>query len=79
MPLEAGNLGDLNEQPLAGNVLEAGLDDAQLHSACVWHQCDEQAQRFANVETYHWGEQGPSTGGWHASHGSHAKSSLQSR
>ena len=33
MPLEAGNLGDLNEQPLAGNVLEAGLDNAELHGA----------------------------------------------
>ena len=32
MPLEAGDVGNLNEQPLAGSVLERRLDDAELHS-----------------------------------------------
>ena len=33
MPLPTGDVGYLDEEPLAGNVLEAGLDDAELHGA----------------------------------------------
>ena len=43
VPLETRDVGHLNEQPLAGDVLEAGLDNTQLHSACrqtCQHQCD---------------------------------------
>lgn len=32
MPLPAGNIRNLNEQPLSSGILEAGLDDAQFHS-----------------------------------------------
>ncbi len=32
MPLEVGNVGDLEEQPLASGVLERWLDDAEFHS-----------------------------------------------
>lgn len=34
MPLPAGDLGDLEEQPLTGGVLETGLHDTQFHSTC---------------------------------------------
>lgn len=33
MPLKARELGNLNEEPLAGDVFEAGLDNTQLHGA----------------------------------------------
>ena len=33
MPLERRHFGDLDEQPLACSVLEAGLIDAELHRA----------------------------------------------
>lgn len=36
MPLEAGNIGDLDEEPLPSGVLEAWLDNAQLHRALIW-------------------------------------------
>lgn len=32
MPLPAGDVGNLDEEPLARNILEAGLDDTELHS-----------------------------------------------
>lgn len=31
VPLEAGDFGNLDEEPLPGSVLEAGFDDAQFH------------------------------------------------
>lgn len=34
MPLETGHLRHLDEEPLASNVLEAGLGDAELHDTC---------------------------------------------
>ena len=33
MPLELGNVRDLEEEPLAGGVLEAGLDNPEFHGA----------------------------------------------
>ena len=33
MPLPLGDRGDLDKQPLASDVLETRLDDAELHSA----------------------------------------------
>lgn len=33
MPLELGNFWDLEEQPLAGGILEARLEDAEFHSS----------------------------------------------
>ena len=34
MPLIPGHIGNLDEEPLAGDVLEAWFDNPQLHSAC---------------------------------------------
>lgn len=35
MPLELGNVGNLNEHPLSSGELEAGLEHAQFHGTCV--------------------------------------------
>ena len=45
MPLPARDIGDLNEQPLAGNVLETRLDDTQLHSTTGMHEHLRQTRR----------------------------------
>jgi hypothetical protein len=34
MPFETGDIGNLEEKPLACGVLEAGLDNAKFHGTC---------------------------------------------
>ena len=63
MPLKPGYVGNLNEDPLAGDVLEARFDNPQLHGTCK-NEPGQYQQRARNGPTYRWGVRGPLKGGW---------------
>ena len=66
MPLILGNVGNLDEEPLARNILEAWFDDPQLHSACE-DRFGQSGVRFMvdpMGKTYHWDEREPLRAGW---------------
>ena len=50
MPLEARDIGNLDEQPLASDVLEAGLDNPEFHSARWMNENFGQAGESASPE-----------------------------
>lgn len=66
MPLELGNLGDLDEEPLTSGVLEAGFVDTKFHSAgrvdenfrqlSFTSGPDFSVDSFAEVEDASWGK-----------------------
>jgi len=64
MPLELGDLRNLQEQPLSRSILEAWLNDAQLHS--TWEI--NETWNLINDMTYRLDEQKPWTNGWPFEH-----------